>query len=84
MSKKSQELDLRNIMQGLEEFATFMSYQSNSLGLRIISVESVEQDLENSKPQHKADILAFKQRIPAKQDQQSLERSLVFQDRQVH
>jgi hypothetical protein len=84
MSKKSQELDLRNIMQGLEEFATFMSYQSNSLGLRIISVESVEQDLENSKPQHKADILAFKQRIPAEQDQQSLERSLAFQDRQVH
>jgi hypothetical protein len=84
MSKKSQELELRNIMQGLEEFATFMSYQSNSLGLRIISVESVEQDLENSKPQQNADILNFKQRCPAKPNQQSLQRSLAFQDRQVH
>jgi hypothetical protein len=84
MSKKSQELELRNIMQGLEEFATFMSYQSNSLGLRIISVESVEQDLENSKPQQKADVLAFKRRIPVKPNQQSLQRSLAFQDRLVH
>jgi len=84
MSKKSQELELRNIMQGIEEFATFMSYQSNNLGLRIISVESVEQDLENSKPQQKADVLAFKQRLPAMQNQQSLQRSLAFQDRQVH
>jgi hypothetical protein len=86
MSNKSQELELRNIMQGLEEFATFMSYQSNSLGLRIISVESIEQDFENSKPQHKADVLAFKQRIPEaeKPDQQSLQRSLAFQDRLVH
>lgn len=84
MSKKSQELELRNIMQGLEEFATFMSYQSNSLGLRIISVESVEQELEISTPQHKADVLAFKQRIPEEPDQQSLQRSLAFQDRLVH
>lgn len=84
MNKKSQELELRNIMQGLEEFATFMSYQSNSLGLRIISVESVEQEIENSKPQHKADVLAFKQRTPPKPDQQSLQRSLAFQDRKVH
>ncbi len=84
MSKKSQELELRNILQGLEEFATFMSYQSNSLGMRIISVESVEQDLENTKQQQKADVLTFKQRNPAKINQQSLQRSLAFQDRQAH
>lgn len=84
MSKKSQELELRNILQGLEEFATFMSYQSNSLGMRIISVESVEQDIENSKQQQKADVLTFKQRQPAKANQQTLQRSLAFQDRLVH
>lgn len=85
MKKKSQELELRNIMQGLEEFATFMSYQSNSLGLRILSVESVEQDLENTKAKHKkADVLSFKQRTPPAPNQQSIQRSLAFQDRQVH
>ena len=84
MKNKSQELELRNIMQGLEEFATFMSYQSSSLGLRIISVESVEQDIENTKEKHKADVLSFKQRTPPVPDQQSIQRSLAFQDIQVH
>ncbi len=40
MKNKSLELDLRQIMQGLEEFATFMSYQSNYEGLRILKVEN--------------------------------------------
>jgi len=84
MKNKSQELEFRNIMQGLEEFATFMSYQSTNLGLRIISVESVEQDFSNTQAQQKADVLPFKQRTPPAADQQSIQRSLAFQDRQVH
>lgn len=40
-SKKSQEMDMRTIMQGLEEFATFMSFQGSSSDMRIISVETV-------------------------------------------
>lgn len=40
MTTRAQELEVRNILQGLEEFASFMSYQSNYDGLRIISVES--------------------------------------------
>lgn len=84
MTKKAQELELRNIMQGLEEFATFMSYQSNNLGMRIISVESVEQQQVEITPQQKADVIAFKQRLPAEPDNQSIQRSLAFQDRQVH
>lgn len=71
-------------MQGLEEFATFMSYQSNSLGMRILSVETVEQDQERVKTHTKADVLSFKQRTPPTPNQQSLYRSLAFQDRQVH
>ena len=84
MNKKSQELELRNIMQGMEEFATFISFQSTSLGMRILSVESVEQDFPNTQAQQKADVLPFKQRTPPAADQQSIQRSLAFQDRQVH
>ncbi|ODN66067.1 MULTISPECIES: hypothetical protein [Methylophaga] len=40
MKNKALELDLRQIRQGLEEFATFMSYQSNYEGLRILKVET--------------------------------------------
>lgn len=40
MKHKALELNLRQIMQGMEEFATFMSYKSNYEGLRILKVES--------------------------------------------
>lgn len=43
MKNKSLELDLRQIMQGLEEFATLMSYQSSYEGLRILKVETPYQ-----------------------------------------
>lgn len=39
-NKKPQELDARNIMEGLEEFATFASFNSNYSGMRILSVET--------------------------------------------
>ena len=41
-NKKSQELDARNIMEGLEEFATFASFNSNHSGMRILSVETAQ------------------------------------------
>ncbi len=41
MKKKAQELDARTILQGLEEFATFMSFKGDSSGIRILSVETV-------------------------------------------
>jgi hypothetical protein len=82
MKNKSQELDMRNIMQGLEEFATFMSYQSNSLGLRIISVETVAQD-RASQVKEKAQVLSLNQRKKVA-NRQDLKRALSFQDRQVH
>jgi hypothetical protein len=82
MKNKSQELDMRNIMQGLEEFATFMSFQSNSLGLRIISVETVAQD-RASQVKEKAQILSLNQRKKVA-NSQDLKRALSFQDRQVH
>jgi len=76
MNKKAQELELRNIMQGLEEFATFMSFRANSTGLRILSVESVDQPQHVQPKQQTARIL----NIP----HQSLNKSLSFQDREYH
>jgi hypothetical protein len=73
MNKKSQELELRNIMQGLEEFATFMSFRGNSAGLRILSVESVDQPERVQPKKRTADII----NLP----QQELSRSLSFLDR---
>lgn len=43
MTNKTLELEVRQIMQGLEEFATFMSYQSNYEGLRILKVETQDR-----------------------------------------
>jgi hypothetical protein len=59
-----------------------MSYQSNSLGLRIISVETVAQD-RASQVKEKAQILSLNQRKKVA-NSQDLKRALSFQDRQVH
>ncbi len=64
MKTSSQELEFRNILQGLEEFATFMSYQSDYAGLRIISVESASAD-NDSQNLHTADIVSFPLRANA-------------------
>ncbi|MDT8311118.1 MAG: hypothetical protein RQ732_06710 [Methylophaga sp.] len=64
MKTSSQELELRNILQGLEEFATFMSYQSDYSGLRIISVETAPTDT-HSENLPSADIVSFPLRAKA-------------------
>lgn len=51
-------------MQGLEEFATFMSYQSDYSGLRIISVETATTEDEATE-QSSADIVSFPLRAKA-------------------
>jgi hypothetical protein len=42
LNNKAQELDVRDIMQGMEEFATFMSFQTSHSHMRILSVETTE------------------------------------------
>lgn len=64
MKTSSQELEFRNILQGLEEFTTFMSYQSDYSGLRIISVETATSDT-NTENYHSADIVCFPLRANA-------------------
>jgi len=86
MSNKAKELDVRNIMQGLEEFANFMSFNANSNGLRILSVETVEQAVKQDAVTSTADILDLQKHAQQKKkaQQQSLNKSLSFSDRQVH
>lgn len=83
MTNKAQELEVRTIMQGLEEFATFMSYQGNSSGLRILSVESVQQAQYYTQPQN-ADIIPLTKRQHKSNKNQTVHRSLAFQDRLTH
>ncbi len=59
MSKKALELETRNIMQGLEEFATFMSFNSDLSGMRILSVESVDNTIQHHDMPTKADVIAM-------------------------
>lgn len=56
------ETDVRDIMQGLEEFATFMSYQSNYEGLRIISVESADTTDVDAATSPAADVIELDSR----------------------
>jgi hypothetical protein len=85
MSDKAKELDARNIMQGLEEFANFMSFNANSHGLRILSVETVEQAIQQDREPSSAEILDMKKHALKKRNpQQALNKSLSFSDRKVH
>ncbi|RKZ94207.1 MAG: hypothetical protein DRQ40_06350 [Gammaproteobacteria bacterium] len=85
MNSKAQELELRNIMQGLEEFATFMSFQGNTNGLRIISVETVTP-VHEQQPElkQKAQVLPIKQQNATNKEIQTVRKSLSFQDRKIH
>tara|TARA_R110002049_G_scaffold137501_9_gene297548 strand:- start:1966 stop:2217 length:252 start_codon:yes stop_codon:yes gene_type:complete len=83
MNKKAQELELRNIMQGLEEFATFMSFKSNSAGLRILSVESVTHTEPVKTTNRTARVIKIHQ--PAHLHiKQSLSEPRSFHDRKYH
>jgi hypothetical protein len=86
MNNKAQELELRNIMEGLEEFATFMSFKGNSAGLRILSVESVTQPEDVRPTNPTAQIIKIPEQIsqPNLHLKQSLNKSLSFQDRKYH
>ncbi len=80
MSKKALELETRNILQGLEEFATFISFDSDLSGIRILSVESVEHLNKHTAPPKKAEVIAMPiNRSQAKDpNSQQLYKSLSF------
>ncbi|MBL1322086.1 MAG: hypothetical protein COA63_013660 [Methylophaga sp.] len=80
MSKKALELETRNLMQGLEEFATFMSFDSDLSGMRILSVETVDIFSEKTVPQKKAEVISMpiKRSKAIKNNDQQLYKSLSF------
>jgi len=84
MNKKAQELELRNIMQGLEEFATFMSFRGNTGGLRIISVESVDQPVLTEQPKRKAQVINMPKAFDNPSHHQSLNKSFSFQEQKYN
>jgi len=87
MKNKAQELEVRNIMQGLEEFANFISFRASNSGLRILSVETVEQNSHREQMvASSVDIVDLQQHTKKKQSarQQIINKSLSFVDRQVH
>lgn len=81
-----QELEMVNITQGLEEFATFMSFNSLSDNFRILSVTSIEEDIELEQAKQSAEVLDLDKHRTKKQttNQQSLRKSLSFTSSQSH
>ncbi len=77
MNKKALELEMVTIMQGLDEFATFMSYKGNNDGLRILSVVSVEKDRELEHAKQSVDVLDLQShRIKRQSHHQKITKSL--------
>ncbi|PHS24993.1 MAG: hypothetical protein COA83_06950 [Methylophaga sp.] len=46
-------------MQGLEEFATFMSFNSDLSGIRVLSVKSVDRPIKQAMLQQKAEVITM-------------------------
>ncbi|NQY27621.1 MAG: hypothetical protein HRT92_10680 [Piscirickettsiaceae bacterium] len=70
MKNNAQELEIVTIMQGLEEFATFMSYKGNNAGLRILSVTSIDKDIVIDQAKQSTDILVIQSHRIKKQNSQ--------------
>jgi hypothetical protein len=79
-NKKSQEMDIRTIMQGLEEFASFMSFSGHNGDMRIISVETVDR----AAPSYSQIEQAASSKVLAMSEQHHKRKSLSFSDRTMH
>lgn len=77
-NNKTQEMDVRNIMQGLEEFASFMSFSSDYSDMKIISVETVSANEAIVNNKKGADI------IPLRSQSNRRYKSLQFFDKAMH
>lgn len=81
---KQQELDCQRILEGLEEFATFMSYRSDCRGLRILSIESAaEAQLRETAEQH-AGVVSIEQRRSLKNRAVTISKELRFNGLNFH
>ena len=83
MTDKSQELELKLVMEGMEEFATMLSYASDYKQLCILSVETVEEAMQRELAEKSANVITLESRrrqsLPT-----NISKSLRFQDRHFH
>ena len=86
LNKQALELEMVNISQGLEEFATFVSFQSRSDNFRILSVESVERDIEIELAKQSIDVFDLEKHRTKKKmgKQQIIRKALSFTGTQTH
>jgi hypothetical protein len=84
MHSKHQELELRTVLEGLEELSTFMSFQSDCGGLRILSVETVEEAAQRELAEQSENVVSLQGKRPAVGMPDTISKSLQFQDRLLH
>jgi len=81
---KQQELDCQQTLEGLEELATFMSFRSDCSGLRILSIETVEEaELREHAEQH-AKVVSIERRRSLKNRTVTISKELRFNDLNFH
>lgn len=81
---KQLELDCQQLLEGLEELATFMSYRSDCSGLRILSIETVEQAALREAAEQNAKVVSIERRRSLKNRCVTISKELRFNDLNFH
>jgi hypothetical protein len=79
MKHKSLELDLQMALEGMEELTHFIGYHSTATGLRILSVETVEEAALRERAEKSANVISLESRRPYSAPE-PISRSLRFKD----
>ncbi|WP_438971123.1 hypothetical protein [Methylophaga sp.] len=81
---KQQELDCQQILEGVEEFATFMSYRSDCSGLRILSIETVEEAHMRELAEQNAKVVSIERKRSTKNRPVTISKELRFNGLTFH
>lgn len=84
MADKLQQLELRLVMEGMEELATFMSYRSDLSKLRILSIETVEEAETRELAEKSPNVIALESRRQSSPMPNRISKSLSLNDRHYH
>lgn len=79
MMHKSLKLDLQMALEGIEELTHFIGHHSTSHGLRILSVETVEEAAQRELAEKSDNVISLESRRPHSQPT-PITRSLRFRD----
>lgn len=83
MTDKSLELELRLVLEGMDELATMMSYRSDCVELRILSIETVEEARQRELAEKSANVITLESRRQHNAPS-AIRNALRFQSRQFH